>query len=233
VGTDSVNDFPPDLLQSVRAEIVAALREPDECSNSPSCVFSAVAAKMACVLEMVELCAFVQNNEVTSQLLVAALDRKASRQGTEKVDPKHPLESIFAMTDGNGNTVLHLLMDSLGKTYRPAPVRIFGGPNGQSQPVAKSIQYDPMGIIDTVEKATSKQEMGALWRAVNKEGMSPYKSLLDNPGHSDAQRKEFQETIKNKIFNSLSDIADLKRALYGTRGTNPFLGGIDTLHSSD
>ena len=216
---DAKNDFPPDKLRFVRAEIVAALREKDDVSNSPSCLYSAVDEKLACVPQMVKLCALVQNDEM--DLLLDAMDREATRQGGEKVDRNHPPESIFTMTDGDGNTVLHLLMDSLGKTYLTAPVRI--GPrslNGQPVFAAKSMEYDPMAIIEEIERVC-KQGMGELWRAVNNAGMSPYKSLLDNPGHSDEQRIGFQEKIKAKILSSLSDISHLKRALYGTRGMNP------------
>ncbi|RYP07033.1 hypothetical protein DL764_002792 [Monosporascus ibericus] len=224
------NGFPLKTLPNVNAEVVAALRVMDDTSASHTCLHSAVLQRLACVPKMVQLYASVQGTH--TGLLLDAMDREAERRNRQKADRDQPLQSIFSMPDAKGNTVLHLLMDSIGRPQLTAARGRMGRrqQDGVGKSSTKGMEYDPMTVIEVIE-GVCKPVMGQLWTAVNKAGMSPYKALVENrrgnrstvqndkdPGLG--QQQIFQDKIKAKIFSSLSEIPDLKMALYGTRANS-------------
>lgn len=187
-------------LSDLSVEIVIALRGKNPEQYSFTCLHASIRAKLPCVVDMVTLCALVEAEE--SKL------RRVAKQIHDDTDKNEKVESIFLMRDIRGNTPLHLVMESLGN-----------GMKRKSTTSGEYVQYDPMQVIDAMEKAC---DMAALWTAINDAGYSPYKYLLKNIGkvRSDAERpQDFQEQIRAKVFGALNDIPLLKRALYGTRGT--------------
>lgn len=219
------DSFPDERISTMRIEAVRAIRKQDEDQSDSTCLHTAIQGRLACVIKMVELCASVEVDP-RSQSYNAML-RKSTHQH-DKNSQDDDVQSILFSKDNKHNTVLHLLLESLGTTQRSPPIR-----RGNR---TESMQYDSMDVIDKIEELY-QPIMRDLLLAINMKGFSPYKALTetlerarkvtksdradaaakDRESRAAKQRAVLQERIKSKIFKSLSDIPDLKKALYGTK----------------
>ena len=78
----------------------------------------------------------------------------------------------------------------------------------------KNLIFDPVEILKLLHSTGPKDQL----TAINKEGDSPYQVRVKKFTTSKETEKKFQKHIKNLIFEKLTEIPDVRRALYGTQG---------------
>lgn len=201
-------------------EVVAALRTRNDDEGNSTCLYLSVKKKLPCVEKMVVLCAQVER-QADAQLREIIKNRKIADQWTGQ-RPDKKLESIFLMRNTSNNTFLHLLMETKNKpwpliqTKRQLMSRGETANNALKRHSRNNEEFNPLNIIETLDnslKTSKATSMGDLWTAINNEGLSPYKRLLQI-----SETGVSVKLLREKIFGSLAEIPKLKRALYGTRG---------------
>lgn len=128
-------------------------------------------------------------------------------------------ENALTMRDCDQNTPLHLAMENRRMIF--APRQNERKNRTESTPSKEARVFDPADILEELKAFSAKNStdklLTKLFTAINAEGYSPFqiRYLYFTERHVSEEDMEFLGYFKDLIFDSLTEISDIERALYG------------------